>query len=59
MACWYTGDVEYVYSALSKRKKIKLWDIVQGMANVKPSSGRVFLCGQPFVGMLCISKFCI
>jgi len=55
-----TGDADYVYSALSKRKKMRLWGIVQGMANVNPTSGRVFLCGDPYAGKFCNHiHFCI
>jgi len=53
----YAGDANYVSSALSKRKKVKLWDIVQGMANVKPTSGRAFLCGNPYAGKSCLQIF--
>ena len=45
-----SGDAEYVYSELKKREKMKLWKLVQGMANEDPKSGRVFLCGNPFAG---------
>jgi hypothetical protein len=45
-----SGDAEYVHSALSRRMKMKLWDTIQGMANVNPTAGRVFLCGQPYAG---------
>jgi len=46
-----SGDADYVLSALSKKNKMKLWDTIQSMAIVNPTSGRVFLCGQPFAGM--------
>jgi len=54
-----SGDGEYVYSTLSRRRKMKLWEIVQGMANVNPTSGRVFLCGHPCAGKSCMFNTCM
>ena len=46
----YSGDATYVHSELEKRKKMKLWDLVKGMADESPKSGRVFMCGHPYAG---------
>jgi hypothetical protein len=46
----YSGDAVYVHSELEKRKKMKLWDLVKGMADESPKSGRVFMCGNPYAG---------
>jgi len=54
-----SGDAEYVYSTLSRRRKMKLWKTVQGMANVNPTSGRVFLCGHPYAGKSCMFNTCM
>jgi hypothetical protein len=45
-----SGDAVYVHFELEKRKKMKLWDLVKGMADESPKSGRVFMCGNPYAG---------
>jgi len=47
-----SGDADYVSSALSKRKKVKLWGVVQSMGTKNPTFGRVFLYGEPYAGKL-------
>ncbi|KAG0575577.1 hypothetical protein KC19_5G014000 [Ceratodon purpureus] len=51
-----SGDARYVHSELEKRRKFKLWDLIKGMANVSPKSGRVFLCGNPYAGKTTLRK---
>ncbi|KAG0615129.1 hypothetical protein M758_5G016900 [Ceratodon purpureus] len=51
-----SGDARYVHSELEKRRKLKLWDLIKGMANVSPKSGRVFLCGNPYAGKTTLRK---
>ncbi|KAG0575596.1 hypothetical protein KC19_5G015200 [Ceratodon purpureus] len=50
------GGSWYVHSELEKRRKFKLWDLIKGMANVSPKSGRVFLCGNPYAGKTTLRK---
>ena len=44
------GSAQIVKAELEKRAKNVLWKVVEGMATTTPTSGRVFLCGEPYAG---------
>ncbi|KAG0600564.1 hypothetical protein M758_11G043700 [Ceratodon purpureus] len=50
------GSAQIVKAELEKRAKNQLWKVVEGMATTTPTSGRVFLCGEPYAGKTTLRK---
>ncbi|KAG0606903.1 hypothetical protein M758_9G177500 [Ceratodon purpureus] len=50
------GSAQIVKAELEKRAKNDLWKVVEGMATTTPTSGRVFLCGEPYAGKTTLVK---
>ncbi|KAG0564486.1 hypothetical protein KC19_8G114300 [Ceratodon purpureus] len=44
------GGAELVLAQLEKKEKDRIWEVLQGMATVRPNYAKVFLCGYPFAG---------
>ena len=46
------GGAQMVRALLERNAKNKMWEVLEGMATVRPNSARIFLCGYPFAGKL-------
>ena len=46
------GGAQMVTALLERKAKNKMWEVLEGMATVRPNSARIFLCGYPFAGKL-------
>lgn len=46
------GGAQMVSALLERKAKNKMWEVLEGMATVRPNSARIFLCGYPFAGKL-------
>ena len=46
------GGAQMVTAMLERKAKNKMWEVLEGMATVRPNSARIFLCGYPFAGKL-------